>query len=91
MRENIQAASTDNPPERMGDHNANNRYDMSQISYNHFGDIFNLIPEGIAKVTIKEVRLAWDDYKIISSLFFIIITSNRRKIHNVNYRKENIF
>ena len=35
--------------------------------------------------------MAWDEYKIITSSVCRIITSNRRDIHNVNYREENIF
>ena len=35
--------------------------------------------------------MEWNKYNIIESLVCRIIDPNRRKIHNVNYRKENIF
>ena len=36
-----QDAATVNHPEHMGGQNSSNRYGMSQISYNHFGNIIN--------------------------------------------------
>ena len=38
---NRQAESTENRPVQMGGHNANNRDNTSQISYNHFEKIIN--------------------------------------------------
>ena len=42
---------------------------MSQIPYNHFGNIINSLPMGIAKVDGKEVSVSWDENKRIKSLF----------------------
>ena len=42
-------------------------------------------------VTIKEVIVPWNDYKIIISLVCRTINSNRRNIYNLNNREENIF
>ena len=39
--ENRQSAATANCPDQMGGHNSNNRDDMSQLSYDHFGNIIH--------------------------------------------------
>ena len=42
-------------------HNANNRDDMSQISYNNFGNITNRLTKVLEKVADKEVSVVGDD------------------------------
>ena len=75
----------------MGGQNTNNRYYMRQISYNYFGNITICFPKGLVNVTFNEASMEWDDYKGITSSFYIIISSNQRKIHDVNYGEENLF
>ena len=85
------AAATVNLPAHMGGQNTNNRDDVSKISYNSFGSITNWLPRVISKVTFNEVSVVWGWYSRIASSVYRMITSNQRKIHNVNYREEIYF
>ena len=58
---NRQASATANRPEQIGGQNENNREDMSQTSYDNFGNIINWLTKGLAKVTTKELIMAWDE------------------------------
>ena len=55
-----QDTATSNHTAQKGGQNTNNRDDMSQLSYNHFGNINNCLHRSLAKVTTKEVNMAWD-------------------------------